>query len=72
LINWRIRTLRLPTEVCNKQGKIQHVGIGPLISVEEQQQFSDAVSLGNFLREKVYQMPRPSEFIPREDLNILG
>ena len=64
LINWRVRLLRLPSEVFNKKGQEPRIGIGNIISVEEQQQFADADALGAYLREKVYEMPLPESFIP--------
>jgi len=65
LINWRIRLLRLPSEVFNKKDQEPRIGIGNIITVEEQQQFADANALGAYLREKVYEMPMPESFVPR-------
>ena len=64
LINWRVRLLRLPSEVFNKRGSHQRIGIGELISVEEQSHCSDPSSLGDYLRKKVYEMPVPEQFVP--------
>ena len=64
LINWRVRLLRLPSEVFNKRGSQQRIGIGELISVEEQSHCSDPSSLGDYLRKKVYEMPVPEQFVP--------
>lgn len=64
LINWRIRLLRLPSEVFNKRDQEPRIGIGKLVTVEEQQQFRDAESLGTFLRKMVYEMPLPGSFVP--------
>lgn len=64
LINWRIRLLRLPSEVFNKRGRGERIGIGEIISPGELSQFPDIPSLGDFLRRKVYEMPVPEEFIP--------
>ena len=36
LISWKLRVLRLPREILNKQGQTVHLGIGPAISVEQQ------------------------------------
>jgi len=72
LISWRIRILRLPSEVFNKSGEQQRIGIGNLISVEEQRQFADNVSFGAFLRKKVYEMPLPASFIPGKMLNLMA
>lgn len=65
LINWRIRSLRLPSEVFNKREQEPRIGIGNIISVQEQEQFNDSESLGAFLRKAVYEMPMPASFIPR-------
>ncbi len=70
LINWRIRLLRLPSEVFNKTRHEQRIGIGRLITVEEQQQFPDPGSLGAFLRQSVYEMPLPDRFVPRKMINL--
>jgi putative hemolysin len=70
LINWRIRLLRQPSELFNKNRKEHRIGIGNIISVQEQEQFDNCVSLGTFLRGKVYKMPLPSSFIPRTVINF--
>ena len=57
LIDWRIRLLRLPGEVFNKAHRPVRLILGPLISVEEQQQYLATHTLkeyGLWLREKVY------------------
>jgi putative hemolysin len=64
LINWRVRLLRLASEVFNKKDQEPRIGIGNIITVEEQQQFADADALGAYLREKVYEMPVPESFVP--------
>jgi len=50
LIDWRLRTLRLPRELFNKTGKEVHVTIGEPISVEEMARYEDLEQLGKFLR----------------------
>lgn len=70
LISWRIRSSRLPYEVFNKDGKKTRLGIGSLISVEEQEKHSDVNSFGAHLRKMVYEMPLPGSFIPRSALNF--
>jgi putative hemolysin len=65
LLNWRIRLLRMPWEVFNKNKKTHRIGIGNLISVEEQKKFKDHKSLGAFLRKNVYEMPMPATFTPK-------
>lgn len=64
LINWRVRLLRLPSEVFNKRDRVQRIGIGEIISPGEQSGFPDPLSLGDFLRKKVYGMPMPEVFVP--------
>ncbi len=68
LINWRVRLIRMPYEVFNKSKQNPRIGIGNLISVEEQQQFTDCDSFRTFLRNSVYKMEKPEVFIPRKKL----
>ncbi|MDT8402159.1 MAG: hypothetical protein RQ743_10720 [Bacteroidales bacterium] len=68
LINWRIRLLKLPSEVFNKKGIKLRLGIGNIISVKEQEHFTNARSLGIFLRKVVYDMPLPANFLSRKNL----
>lgn len=53
LINWRLRTLRLPREILNKEGKTVRLGIGEIISVEEQMRVPEA-DFAAMLRSSVY------------------
>ena len=71
LIHWRIRALRLPSEVFNKGGQHPHIGIGKLISVEAQDQFEDPTAFGKFLRNAVYEMPKPTDYLSKEALTAL-
>lgn len=57
LIDWRVRLLRLPSEVFNKRGKEARVIIGPVIPPERQAEFPDPLSFGKFLRDSVYSLP---------------
>lgn len=60
LLDWRVRLLRLPAEVFNKAGRPVRIGLAPLISVEEQQQYlatHTVEEFGAWLRGKVYGMP---------------
>ena len=68
LINWRVRLLRLPSEVFNKKDQEPRIGIGKIITVEEQRQFSDPEALGLYLRKMVYEMPLPTNFIARKTI----
>jgi putative hemolysin len=70
VINWRIRLLRLPSELFNKRKQKPRIGIGNIISVREQEQYPDVESLGTFLRKAVYEMPVPASFIPRTILKL--
>lgn len=71
LINWRVRLLRLPWEAFNKKGQEPRVGIGKLISAEEQTQFGSPEEFGVFLRKTIYEMPLPDTFIPRKKLYLI-
>ena len=68
LINWRIRSLRMPWELFNKRNQTHRLSIGNIISVEEQKQFNDVHSLGKFLRQAVYEMPLPATFAPKSQI----
>lgn len=70
LINWRVRLIRMPYEVFNKSKQNPRIGIGNLISVEEQKQFTDCDSFRTFLRNSVYKMEKPEEFIPKNVLDL--
>ena len=54
LIDWKVRLLRLVSEVFNKKGKRTRVAIGEIISAEEQDKFTDIRRFGDYLRNKVY------------------
>jgi len=62
LIDWRIRSIRMPHEVFNKNKQQPRIAIGKIISVEELSQFTDLKSLGDFLRKSVYDMPLSTSF----------
>ena len=70
LVGWKIRTIRLSHEVLNKTGKKVRLGIGPVISVEEQQRFSRKEDFGEMLRNSVYDMVLPEKLYPRDLLNF--
>lgn len=59
LINWKIRTLRLPHELVNKAGARIRVGVGDILTVEEQDRHPGAEDFGMWLRSSVYGMPEP-------------
>lgn len=62
LIDWKVRLLRLPSEVFNKRGKEVRVGIGSPILPQEQDGYSDINDYRTFLRESVYKMELPTDF----------
>lgn len=64
LIDWRVRVLRQPSELFNKKGHQARIGLGRVITVEEQSAIRDYESFGAFLRKAVYEMPLPDRFIP--------
>ena len=59
LIDWKVRLLRLPAEVFNKSGKPFRIGVGALITPEEQKQYDDIREFTAFLRSSVYEMALP-------------
>lgn len=57
LIDWRVRLLRLPSEVFNKRGETQRVALGPVITPEMQARFAgNMTGLGEYLRNMVYNL----------------
>lgn len=57
LVDWRVRLLRLPSELFNKAGRPVRIAIGEVISVEEQQAYLRTHTIeeyGLWLRERVY------------------
>ncbi|MDR2622798.1 MAG: 1-acyl-sn-glycerol-3-phosphate acyltransferase [Dysgonamonadaceae bacterium] len=55
-IDWRIRTIRLCHELDTKKGKTIHLIFGEPIMPETQNQFTDTLQLGEFLKESTYQL----------------
>jgi len=62
LISWRLRSIRMPYEIFNKRGKSPRIGIGEIISVEQQKKCSDPEEFGKLLRNALYEMPLPESF----------
>lgn len=56
VIDWRLRTLRLPRELFNKTGREMHVSFGSPIMSDEQAQYKDLDSFGRMLRERTYDL----------------
>lgn len=72
MIDWRVRQFRLPYELFNKRGKLTRLGVGEIITVEEQDRFKDTKSLGNYLHKVIYNMPVPETFIARSKIQFQG
>lgn len=72
LIDWRIRQFRMAHEVFNKKNKKTRIGIGNIITVEEQVKFKDARSLGDHLYDTIYKMPLPETFVQRSEITFLN
>lgn len=70
LVNWRIRTLRLPHEILNKEGVPTKIGIGEIISPEEQSGYDDIGEFGKMLRSRVYGMEEPEIFTSRSRISF--
>ncbi len=58
LLGWRVRTLRMPHEIFNKQQQPLSITIGQPIPVAQQQQYSSAKLLAHYLREETYRLKR--------------
>lgn len=58
MIDWRLRTLRLPTEVFNKKGYNFRVTVGNIITPEEQAKYSTPEKLGAFLKQQTYNLKK--------------
>ena len=56
LIDWRLRTLKLPSEVFRRHDETFHVSVGELITPEQQAQYPDIESLGEMLRNATYSL----------------
>ncbi len=68
LLDYRVRFVRLFHEMFNKRGTHPRLGVGPVISVEEQETYTDLQDFKAFLRRSVYDMPLPESFINRSEL----
>ncbi len=56
MIDWRLRTLRLPREVFSHCGETYHISVGDIITVEEQAKYQSVEEFGKFLRNATYSM----------------
>lgn len=60
IIDWRLRTLRLPAEVFRMRGREVHLSIGEPITVEEQRDCGTMEELGRLLRARTYELEKLS------------
>ena len=58
MIDWRLRTLRLPGEVFHKGNSHFRVSVGNPIMPEEQAKYSTPQELGNFLKQQTYNLSK--------------
>lgn len=70
LIDWKVRLMRLPTEVINKAGTCNRLAVGPIIQPEVIRSFADIPSLTSFLRSSIYDMPLPDNFVSFNELGL--
>lgn len=56
LIDWRVRLLRLPTEMLNKEGKTLRLVTGPIITPTQISAHPDLETLRHYLRASVYSL----------------
>ena len=56
LIDWRVRLLRLPTEMLNKAGKTLRLVTGPIITPTQISALHDLETLRHYLRASVYSL----------------
>lgn len=67
LIDWKVRLVKLPSEVFNKSGQTHRVGIGDTITPGMLKSFNDPGALKDFLRSQVYDMT----WNPESDIKTL-
>ena len=58
MVDWRLRTLRLPAEVFHTKGKTRRISIGKPIMPEEYAQYTVPEDLATFLKDKTYSMKK--------------
>ena len=63
LIDWRVRLLQLPHEVVNKKHRRVRIGIGELLTVDQQMEHESLEDFGAWIRSAVYDMPKPDEWM---------
>lgn len=58
LIDWRLRSARLPTELFKMRNKKVHISIGEPVMPDKIAEFDNLDNLGKFLREKTYELSK--------------
>jgi len=66
MIHPLLRTVKLPSELFNKRGKVIRIRVGTPILVKEQDEFDDIREFGKFLRMKTYALGIPLSNIKRQ------
>ena len=58
MVDWRLRTLRLPAEVFRRKGDTFRVSVGDPITPADCAQYETPEELGKFLKDKTYSMKK--------------
>ena len=58
LIDWRLRSLRLPQELFKMRGREIHVSVGEPVMPDEQAKYADVESYGRMLRQATYSLEK--------------
>lgn len=58
IIDWRLRTLRLPAEVFRMRGRNMHITIGEPVMPDRQAECKDTEELGRMLRQRTYELEK--------------
>jgi len=66
-----LRTVKLPSEIFNKEGKEIGIRIGTPVTVDEQKEFKDIADYGRFLRMKTYVLGLTEESRKKNNYQII-
>lgn len=58
MIDWRLRTLKLPSEVFRTHDCTRRISVGQPVTVEEQAQYDTPEALGQFLKQRTYDLKK--------------
>ena len=58
MINWKLRTLRMPTEVFRRKGDTLHITVGEPIDVAQQALYETDEDLAQFLRKRTLELKK--------------